>query len=156
MPTPTMDTMTAAAPSCTVEFRVRYAETDQMGIVYHANYLPWCEIGRTELIRRLWKSYAQVEREDGVLLAVTDVSLRYHAAARYDDLVRVTTTLEGVRSRAVAFTYLVERVNEDGGIDRLVSARTGLTAIDRHGALRTLPAELLAAFRNPAPIQELG
>ncbi|CAA9348981.1 MAG: 4-hydroxybenzoyl-CoA thioesterase family active site [uncultured Gemmatimonadetes bacterium] len=145
--------MTAAAPSCTVEFRVRYAETDQMGIVYHANYLPWCEIGRTELIRRLWKSYAQVEREDGVLLAVTDVALRYHAAARYDDLIRVTTTLEGVRSRAVAFTYLVERVN-DGGIDRLVSARTGLTAIDRHGALRTLPPELLAAFRNPVP--ELG
>jgi hypothetical protein len=58
--------MTAAAPSCTVEFRVRYSETDQMGIVYHANYLPWCEIGRTELIRRLWKSYALVEREEGV------------------------------------------------------------------------------------------
>ena len=148
--------MTAAAPSCTVEFRVRYSETDQMGIVYHANYLPWCEIGRTELIRRLWKSYAQVGREDGVLLAVTDVSLRYHASARYDDRVRVTTTLEGVRSRAVAFTYLVERVNDDGSTDRLASARTGLTAIDRQGALRTLPPALLAAFRNPAPHQELG
>jgi acyl-CoA thioester hydrolase len=138
------------APSCTVEFRVRYSETDQMGIVYHANYLPWCEIGRTELIRRLWKSYADVEREDGVLLAVTDVSLRYHASARYDDLVRVTTTLEQVRSRAVSFTYVVERLRDDGGTDRLVSARTGLTAIDRQGALRTLPAELLEAFRNPA------
>jgi acyl-CoA thioester hydrolase len=66
-------------PSCSVELRVRYAETDQMGIVYHANYLPWCEIARTELIRRLWKPYARVEAEDGVLLAVTDATLRYHA-----------------------------------------------------------------------------
>ena len=148
--------MTAAAPSCSVEFRVRYSETDQMGIVYHANYLPWCEIGRTELIRRLWKSYALVEREEGVLLAVTDVSLRYHASARYDELVRVTTTLEQVRSRAVAFTYLVERVDDDGGTTRLVTARTGLTAIDRDGNLRSLPPSLLKAFRNPAPVQEMG
>lgn len=137
----------AAAPRCSVEFRVRYAETDQMGVVYHGNYLPWCEVGRTELIRQLWKSYAEVEREDGVLLSVTDVSLRYHASARYDDLVRVTTTLEAVRSRAVSFLYLVERVEADGNTTRLVSARTGLTAIGRDGALRRLPAELLEAFR---------
>ena len=147
--------MTATAPSCSVEFRVRYSETDQMGVVYHANYLPWCEVGRTELIRRLWKSYAEVEREDGVLLAVTDVSLRYHASARYDDRVRVTTTLEQVRSRAVAFTYLVERMNDDGSTDRLVSARTGLTGIGRDGGPRKLPPALLEAFRNPAP-QEVG
>jgi acyl-CoA thioester hydrolase len=144
-----------AAPSCSVEFRVRYSETDQMGVVYHANYLPWCEVGRTELIRRIWKSYADVEREEGVLLAVTDVSMRYHMAARYDNLVRVTATLEQVRSRAVAFTYLVERVNDDGGTDRLLTARTGLTAINRDGTLRSLPPALLAAFRNAQP-QEVG
>ena len=144
-----------AAPSCSVEFRVRYSETDQMGVVYHANYLPWCEVGRTELIRRIWKSYADVEREEGVLLAVTDVSMRFHLAARYDNLVRVTTTLEQVRSRAVAFTYLVERVNEDGSTERLVTARTGLTAINRDGTLRSLPPALLEAFRNAQP-QEVG
>ncbi len=142
--------MPAAPPSCSVEFRVRYSETDQMGIVYHANYLPWCEIGRTELIRRLWKPYAEVEREDGVLLAVTDVSLRYHQSARYDDRVRVVTTLEQVRSRAVSFTYLVERVEEDGSSTRLVSARTGLMAVGRDGAPRTLPSDLLEAFRAAA------
>ena len=86
-----------AAPSCCVEFRVRYSETDQMGVVYHANYLPWCEVGRTELIRRIWKSYADVEREEGVLLAVTDVSMRYHMAARYDNLVRVTASVHRAR-----------------------------------------------------------
>lgn len=147
--------MTAAAPSCTVEFRVRYSETDQMGVVYHANYLPWCEVGRTELIRRLWKSYADVERDDGVLLAVTDLSMRYHASARYDDRVRVTTTLEQLRSRAVVFTYLIERVDDDGNATRLVSARTGLMGMDRDGAPRTLPPALVAAFRNHAP-QEVG
>lgn len=146
--------MTAAAPSCSVEFRVRYSETDQMGVVYHGNYLPWCEVGRTELIRRIWKPYARIEQEDGVLLAVTDISLRYHASARYDDVVRVTTTLESVRSRAVVFVYLVERIDEDGGTTRLVSARTGLTAIARDGTLRKLPAQLLEAFRAPVPQEE--
>jgi acyl-CoA thioester hydrolase len=139
--------MTPAPPSCTVEFRARYAETDQMGIVYHANYLPWCEIGRTELIRRLYRSYADVERE-GVLLAVTDVALRYHASARYDDLVRVTATLEQVRSRGASFLYEVHRVEEDGSTTRLASGRTGHVAIDRTGATRKLPPAILEAFRN--------
>ena len=97
--------------------RVYYEDTDATGLVYHANYLPWCEIGRTDLIRRLYKPYAEVEK-DGVLLAVTEVGLRYHASARYDELVRVTTTLEQVRSRAVEFAYLIERVEADGGTTR--------------------------------------
>ncbi len=139
-----------AAPSCSVEFRTRYAETDQMGIIHHANYLAWCEIGRTDLIRRLYKSYAEVEK-DGILLAVTEVALRYHASARYDELIRVTTTLDDVRSRAVGFTYLIERVEADGSTTRLVSARTGLTPIDRGGRPRTLPADVLAAFRRTEP-----
>ena len=137
-----------AAVRSAVEFRTRYAETDQMGIIHHANYLAWCEIGRTDLIRRLWKSYAAVEREDGILLAVTDVALRYHASARYDDLVRVTTTVEQVRSRAVAFSYLIERVEEEGTTTRLVTARTGLTPIDRGGRPRALPADLVDALRR--------
>jgi acyl-CoA thioester hydrolase len=134
------------APSCIVEFRTRYAETDQMGIIHHANYLAWCEIGRTDLIRRLYKSYADVEK-DGILLPVTDVTLRYHASARYDELVRVTTWLDQLRSRAVVFGYRVERVEEDGSTTRLVSARTALTPIGRDGRPRALPAEIMTAFR---------
>ncbi len=118
-----------------------------MGIVYHANYLPWCEIARTELIRLLWKPYARVEAEDGVLLAVTDATLRYHAPARYDDAIRVTAELEQVRSRSVTFAYVVERLEEDGTARRLVTARTVLTGIDRAGLPRTLPPALLEAFR---------
>jgi acyl-CoA thioester hydrolase len=142
--------MLVNAPSCAVEFRVRYSETDQMGIVYHANYLPWCEIARTELIRTMWKPYARMEQEDGVLLAVTEATLRYVAPARYDDLVRVTATLEQLRSRSVTFAYRVERIPEAGPPHRLVDARTVLTGVGPDGAIRTLPAELVSAFRTPA------
>src|SRR5690606_9221354 len=124
-----------------VEFRVRYAETDQMGVVYHANYLVWCEIGRTELIRRLGRSYAEVER-DGVVLAVSDASVRYLVGARYDDLIRVETRVEEVRSRAVVFGYRILRVREDGTTERLATARTSLIALGEGGRPRTLPAEL--------------
>ena len=130
-----------------IEFRVRYAETDQMGVVYHANYLVWCEIGRTELIRRRFRSYAEVERM-GVRLAVSDATLRFHASALYDDLVRVECWTEEVRSRAVTFSYLVSRVREDGGTDRLVTARTSLVALDPDGRPRKLPEELVATLRD--------
>mgnify|MGYP006203687703 CR=1 FL=1 len=130
-----------------LDFRVRYAETDQMGVVYHANYLVWCEIGRTELIRERFASYAQVERA-GALLAVSEATLRFHAAARYDDLIRVVTRVASVRSRAVSFEYVIYRVPESGPPERLVSAATSLIAIDRDSRPRTLPAELLARLRD--------
>jgi acyl-CoA thioester hydrolase len=145
--------MSSAPPatlSSTVEFRTRYAETDQMGIIHHANYLAWCEIGRTDLIGRMYKPYAEVEKE-GLLLAVTEVALRYHASARYDDLVRVTTTIDDLRSRALGFSYLIERVEADGSTTRLVTARTGLTPIDRAGRPQKLPSDVLAAFRAASP-----
>src|SRR3954462_508698 len=88
------------------EFRVRYAETDRMGVVYYANYLVWCEVGRVEFMRALGRSYAQLER-DGVGLAVAEARVRYLAPARFDDLVRIETTLSGVRSRAVSFDYVI-------------------------------------------------
>src|SRR5256714_11729555 len=82
--------------------RVRYAETDRMGVVYHANYLAWCEVGRTEYIRSGGMSYREMEAR-GVPLVVADATIRYHAPARYDDVVRVETTLGDVRSRSVTF-----------------------------------------------------
>lgn len=126
------------------ELRVRYAETDRMGVVYHANYLIWCEIGRTDLIRSLGTTYASMER-DGVSLAVAEASLRFHAAARYDDLVRVETTVADVRSRAITFDYVITKV--DTG-ERLVSARTTLVSLDPTGRTIALPSgvrELLAS-----------
>ena len=124
----------------TIDFRVRYAETDQMGVVYHANYLVWCELGRTEFIRTLGVTYAELERQ-GVQLAVSEASIRFHAGARYDDMIRVATTLSSVRSRMVTFDYDVREV-ESG--KRLVTAQTTLIRLDRAGR----PAALPPAFRE--------
>ena len=121
-----------------VEFRVRYAETDQMGVAYHANYLVWCEMGRTDFIREHVRSYAELERE-GVKLAVSEATIRFHAGARYDDVVRVETTLADVRSRALVFDYLITRL-PDG--ERLASARTSLVSIGPDRRPVAMPAAL--------------
>jgi len=130
------------ALSCDVDFRVRYAETDQMGVVYHANYLIWCEVGRTELIRTLGRSYAEIERL-GVGLAVSDATLRFHGPARYDDLIRVTTTLAAIRSRSMTFNYLI--TNAAAG-SKLVTATTTLIGLDRDGRVARLPGALRSAL----------
>jgi len=117
---------------------VRYAETDQMGVVYHSHYLVWCEMGRTDLIRRLGTPYAELERQ-GVSLAVVDASLRYHAGARYDDLIRVRTEVSEVRSRTVTFNYTIEH-SETGR--KFVTARTTLASLNGDGKLAGLPDDL--------------
>lgn len=122
------------------EVRVRYGETDQMGVVYHAEYLEYCEMGRTEFIRALGLPYAQMEQR-GVMLAVTDAALRYHAPARYDDLLEVETTLTSVRSRSVTFTYRIVRASDR---TRLVTASTQLMAMDRGGRPIALPTDIRA------------
>ncbi len=122
------------------ETRVRYAETDQMGVAYHANYLVWCEMGRTDFIRQHIKSYAEVER-DGVALAVSEANVRYHSAARYDELLRIHTTLMDVRSRALTFSYLISRVDDD---EKLASAMTTLVALGPNHRPRSIPPELRA------------
>lgn len=127
-----------------IELRVRYAETDQMHIVYHANYLVWCEIGRTEYIRSVAGSYAEVERK-GIALAVVEASLRFHAPARYDNLISVATTLREVRSRTVTFDYLI--TNADTG-EKLVTASTTLASTDPGGRLVSMPAELRNALEE--------
>jgi acyl-CoA thioester hydrolase len=124
------------------ELRVRYAETDQMGVVYHANYLIWCEIGRTDFIRALGTPYAQLER-DGVLLAVSEAALRYHASARYDDPIRVFTHLRSARSRSLTFSYRI--VNADSGA-LLVSASTELVSISASGRVISLPPVVRSAL----------
>lgn len=127
-----------------VEFRVRYAETDQMRVVYHSHYLVWCEVGRTDLIRRLGTSYADLENQ-GIKLAVIDASLRYHSAARYDDMVRVTTRLTEVRSRTVTFDYSIEHAQTGA---KLVTASTTLASLDGDGKLVAMPAHLRNILKN--------
>lgn len=122
-------------PVHVTELRVRYAETDQMGVVYHANYLAWCEVGRTEFVRAAGMSYREMEAL-GVGLAVSDASLRFHASATYDDRVRIETRLTDVRSRAVVFEYTIGNADTD---TRLVTASTRLIAVDRNGRPTALP-----------------
>lgn len=90
-----------------IRFRVRYAETDQMGVVYHANYLIWMEMGRVELCRSLGVRYRDMEEQDGVLLAVAAAECRYMRPARYDDEVAVRTVVSRATTRLLVFTYEV-------------------------------------------------
>lgn len=122
----------------TTEFRVRYAETDQMGVVYHTNYLIWCEVGRTDLLRQLGASYAELEGR-GIFLAVSEARVRFLAAARYDDMVRVTTKLTRVRSRGVSFAYVLENATTG---ELLARAETNLICLDEGGVPRKLPEDL--------------
>ncbi len=122
----------------TTELRVRYAETDKMGVVYYANYLVWCEVARTDFIRQHGGSYAEWE-EQGVGLAVSEANVRYHSSARYDDLVRIETWLTAVRSRGVTFEYRMTHA-ESG--ERIASAFTTLIAIAPTGRPITLPPDV--------------
>jgi acyl-CoA thioester hydrolase len=133
------------------ELRVRYAETDQMGVVYHANYLMWCEVGRTDWIRAAGLSYREMERS-GVGLAVADLQMRFHGSATYDDMIRVETRCTEVRSRTVTFEYLVAHA-ETGA--RLVSASTRLVSVDRDGRTIALPSEV-RGFLERAMVDDAG
>jgi len=92
--------------------RVRYAETDQMGVVYYANYLVWFEVGRAELMRQRGLDYKQMEIEEGCLMAVVEANARYKAPARYDEELIVETTVTGVRGPVVRFSYQVLRADD--------------------------------------------
>ena len=124
------------------DLRVRYAETDRMGVVYYANYLVWCEVGRVELLRALGRSYAALER-DGIGLAVSEARVRYLSPARFDDLVRIETTLTSVRSRALTFDYLISDAVSG---TRLATAHTALVSIDGAGRLTAIPVDFRAAL----------
>ncbi|MDR3745191.1 MAG: thioesterase family protein [Acidobacteriaceae bacterium] len=93
--------------------RVRYAETDQMGVVYHANYLVWFEVGRVELMRQIGLNYKQMEIEEGCRIAVAEATARYKSPARYDEELIVETRVKSVRGPIIRFLYRVLRV-EDG------------------------------------------
>ncbi len=122
--------------------RVRYAETDQMGVVYYANYLVWMETGRVELCRACGFEYREMERQDGVLLAVAEANCRYLAPARFDDEVTVRTWIESANRRMVTFAY--EMRLADGR--RLATGYTKHLFLDRDFRQTRLPEKYWPMF----------
>jgi acyl-CoA thioester hydrolase len=128
-------------------FRVRYAETDQMGIVHHASYVVWLEEGRSNYMRSLGSSYAEFEKE-GRSLAVSEVYVRYGQAAHYDQLVKVRCWIKEVKSRQITFQYEVVDA-ETGAI--FVSAYTRHICIDQQGRVTTIPLKWRHMLEAVAP-----
>jgi len=124
--------------------RVRYAETDQMGVVYHANYFVWFEIGRVELLRQLGFSYRDMEDLDGCGIAVIDARCRYKAPARYDDQIIVRTRLKYIRESLIQFEY--ELMRADDGI-LLAEGDTTHIVVNREMKKVSLPGKYVTAFR---------
>jgi acyl-CoA thioester hydrolase len=131
--------------TCEVRLRVRYAETDQMGVVYHANHLVWFEVGRVEFLRQLGFSYREMEENDQCFIAVVDVRCRYKAPARYDDEVIVRTQLKNVRESLVHFGYKLLRV-ADGAL--LAEGETTHVVTDANLKKRAIPERYARAFRE--------
>ncbi len=123
--------------------RVRYAETDQMGVVYHANYLVWFEVGRVEFIRQIGLDYKRMEQDEGALIAVIEAKARYKAPARYDDELAVRTRLNGVRGGIVRFGYEVVRL-ADAVV--LCEGETVHMVVGRDMKRRGMPARYAEVF----------
>lgn len=126
-----------------VRIRVRYAETDQMGVVYHSNYLVWMEMGRVELCRARGVRYRDMEQDDGILLAVAEANCRFQFPARYDDEVVVRTSVARASTRLLTFQYEIREVESQ----RMLA--TGFTKhifCDRELKPCRLPAKYHAAF----------
>ena len=130
---------------CETKVRVRYAETDQMGVVYHANYFVWLEIGRVELLRQLGFSYRDMEREDGCFIAVVDARCRYKAPARYDDEITVRTYLKNLRESLIHFGYELVR-NPDNVL--LAEGETTHVVTDAQMIKTALPEKYMSVFRE--------
>ncbi len=130
---------------CDLEVRVRYAETDQMGVAHHTSYLVWFEAGRTEFIRGRGRSYAQVEQE-GWLLVVVEAYCRYRRPARYDEVLIVRTHLRELRPATLSFGYQVLR-GADGEV--LADGYTVHAAVDRTGRPRRIPDDIRRQLASP-------
>jgi acyl-CoA thioester hydrolase len=127
--------------------RVRYAETDQMGVVYHSNHFIWFEVGRVELLRHLGFSYKDMEREDGCHIAVVDARCRYKAPARYDDEVIVRTHVKNVRESMIHFGYELVRAGDN---TVLAEGETTHIVIDKQMKIVVMPGKYLGALRAAA------
>ena len=119
------------------EIRVRYAETDQMGIVHHANYLIWFEAGRSDLCRAKGFSYKEMEEQDNALMVVAESYCRYKSPAFYEDVITIRTKVGEIRSRSLRFIYEVYRASDD----TLLAEGESLHLVTDHSKrVRTLPS----------------
>jgi acyl-CoA thioester hydrolase len=139
----TEDPVEYTTPLCTEsEIVARYAETDRMGVVYHANYLVWMEVGRTDYLAFLGFPYGKLE-QDGVLFPAVEATIKLHASSYYEDHLHVLTTIESLRSRKVAFYYRVVRDEEV-----LVEGRTEHICVDGEMKVRKIPEQLFATLKR--------
>src|SRR5713226_4719490 len=129
--------------SVAARLRVRYAETDQMGIVYYANYLVWMEVGRVEYCRFAGIRYRDMEAEDGILLTVVEAACRYNSPALYDEEVVVRTWIAEANPRMIRFGY---EMTEATGGRRLATGETKHIFCGRDRKPRKLPEKYRAAF----------
>ncbi len=129
----------------TITVRVRYAETDQMGVVYHANYFVWFEMGRVECLRQLGFDYKQMEIADDCHLPVVEATCRYKAPARYDEILTIETCIVALRSSVIKFAYRLLRGEEQ---QLLAEAQTTHVVVDGAMRTRTLPEKYLVAIRT--------
>ncbi|HEU4474996.1 MAG TPA: thioesterase family protein [Gemmatimonadales bacterium] len=141
------------APDVSETFvRVNYSETDQMGVVYHARYLVWLDVARTEHLRLAGMSYRELE-EAGLRLAVAEASIRYRQPARFDDRLRIRCWVRDLASRRIDFGYAVEREEDDR---LLATAFTSLLSLDRAMSFTRLPDAVRHAMRpisDPVSLQ---
>jgi acyl-CoA thioester hydrolase len=144
MPIPTPSSSVAENTWSETEIRVRYADTDQMGVVYYANYLVWFEVGRTELCRQRGLNYRVMEKRERKFLAVAEAECRYHSAAHYDDLLKIRTRIERFRKRTISFIYQVVRA-EDGTL--IASGRTVHVMVDIEGRPVTISPDFQQLIR---------
>jgi len=124
--------------------RVRYAETDQMGVAYYANYLVWFEVGRSQFCNDCGFSYRDMERETGLFLIVAEASCRYKTPARYEDDLIIKTTISELTRRTVRFSYEIERA--DGAI--VATGETLHALINSEGRLSALPDKFRSYLRG--------
>ncbi|HUK67048.1 MAG TPA: thioesterase family protein [Anaeromyxobacteraceae bacterium] len=127
----------------TTTVRVIYGDTDQMGVVYYANYLRYFEAGRNEFIRAKGVTYREFEDEHGLALPVVEVAVRYRQPARYDDLLSVEVALSEIRRASARFEYRVTRAG-----DLIATGHTIHACVDGGGRARRMPENLLARLRT--------
>jgi acyl-CoA thioester hydrolase len=126
------------------KLRVRYAETDQMGVVYHSNHLIWFEVGRVELMRQMGFSYRDMERDEGRFIAVAEAKCRYRSPVYYDEEVVVRTWLKTVRESVIVFSYELVRA---GSETVLADGETTHIVTDSNMKVAPLPEKYLKSFR---------
>lgn len=135
--------MDKVGPTGETKLRVRYAETDNMGVVYHSNFAIWFEVGRVELLRQLGLEYRAMEKEDNCHIPVVDLRVRYKAPALYDDEIVVRTRLANARQSLLHFSYEVFR---SGDRTLLATGETMHIIVDDKFQRRTLPDKYMKAF----------